>query len=78
LVEVATLVVDERTAVVRIVAASINPSDIKNIAGAMQRKALPRIPGRDYSCVVEKVRAAARRPTENPAISLVTPADPWS
>lgn len=40
------------TAVVRVVAAGINPSDVKNIAGAMPQTTLPRIPGRDYSGVV--------------------------
>ena len=40
------------SAVVRIEAASINPSDVKNIAGRMSQTTLPRIPGRDYSGVV--------------------------
>ena len=40
-------------AVVRIEAASINPSDVKNVAGAMSQTTLPRIPGRDYAGVVE-------------------------
>ncbi len=53
LVEVATPAVDERTALVRVMAASINPSDVKNVAGAMQQTTLPRIPGRDYAGVVE-------------------------
>jgi NADPH2:quinone reductase len=44
---------DERTALVRIMAASINPSDVKNVAGAMKQTTLPRIPGRDYAGVVE-------------------------
>jgi NADPH:quinone reductase-like Zn-dependent oxidoreductase len=34
-------------------AASINPSDVKNVAGAMSQTTLPRIPGRDYAGVVE-------------------------
>lgn len=42
----------DSTAVVRIVAASINPSDVKNVAGRMSQTTLPRIPGRDYSGVV--------------------------
>ena len=42
----------ESTAVVRIEAASINPSDVKNVAGRMSQTTLPRIPGRDYSGVV--------------------------
>jgi NADPH:quinone reductase-like Zn-dependent oxidoreductase len=34
-------------------AASINPSDVKNVAYAMKQTALPRIPGRDFAGVVE-------------------------
>ena len=48
-----TPVADERTAVVRVMAASINPSDVKNVAGAMEQTTLPRIPGRDFAGVVE-------------------------
>jgi NADPH:quinone reductase len=44
---------DGTTAVVRVMAASINPSDVKNVAGAMQQTTLPRIPGRDFAGVVE-------------------------
>jgi NADPH:quinone reductase-like Zn-dependent oxidoreductase len=33
--------------------ASINPSDVKNVAGAIKQTTLPRIPGRDYAGVVE-------------------------
>ncbi len=33
-------------------AASINPSDVKNVAGRMSQTTLPRLPGRDYSGVV--------------------------
>jgi NADPH2:quinone reductase len=40
------------TAVVRVEAASVNPSDVKNIGGRMPQTTLPRIPGRDYSGVV--------------------------
>ena len=43
---------DLRTAVVAVKAASINPSDVKNVAGRMKQTTLPRIPGRDYSGVV--------------------------
>ena len=43
---------DGRNAVVRIEAASVNPSDVKNVAGRMSQTALPRVPGRDYSGVV--------------------------
>jgi NADPH:quinone reductase len=34
-------------------AASINPSDVKNVAGAMRQTTPPRIPGRDFAGVVE-------------------------
>jgi NADPH:quinone reductase len=34
-------------------AASINPSDVKNVAGAMKQTTLPRVPGQDYAGVVE-------------------------
>jgi NADPH:quinone reductase len=40
-------------AVVRVRAASVNPSDVKNIAGQMEGTVLPRVPGRDFSGVVE-------------------------
>jgi NADPH:quinone reductase-like Zn-dependent oxidoreductase len=41
-----------RTAVVAIKATSVNPSDVKNVAGAMKDTLLPRTPGRDFSGVV--------------------------
>jgi NADPH:quinone reductase len=44
---------DQSTALVRVMAASINPSDVKNVAGAMKQTILPRIPGRDFAGVVE-------------------------
>jgi|HubBroStandDraft_1064217.scaffolds.fasta_scaffold00018_93 NADPH2:quinone reductase len=40
------------TAVVSVRAASINPSDVKNVQGRMHQTTLPRVPGRDYSGVV--------------------------
>jgi NADPH:quinone reductase len=43
---------DEMAAVVRAMAASINPSDVKNVAGGMKQTTLPRIPGRDFAGVV--------------------------
>jgi NADPH:quinone reductase-like Zn-dependent oxidoreductase len=46
--------IDNDTALVRVRAASINPSDVKNVAGAMKQTSLPRIPGRDYAGVVER------------------------
>ena len=45
LVEVARPVVGEKTALVRVMAASINPSDVKNVAGTMKQTTLPRSPG---------------------------------
>src|ERR1700744_1172173 len=53
MVDVANPATDATTALVRVMAASINPSDVKNVAGAMQQTTLPRIPGRDYAGVVE-------------------------
>jgi NADPH:quinone reductase-like Zn-dependent oxidoreductase len=53
LVDVAASVADAGTALVRVMAASINPSDVKNVAGAMTQTTLPRIPGRDFAGVVE-------------------------
>jgi len=40
-------------ATVLTMAASINPSDVKNVAGAMKQTTLPRTPGRDFAGVVE-------------------------
>jgi NADPH2:quinone reductase len=53
LAEVANPAVGDSTALVRVMAASINPSDVKNVAGAMHQTTLPRIPGRDFAGVVE-------------------------
>jgi NADPH2:quinone reductase len=39
-------------AVVAVKAASVNPSDVKNVAGAMEWTILPRVPGRDFAGVV--------------------------
>jgi NADPH:quinone reductase-like Zn-dependent oxidoreductase len=39
-------------AVIQVRAASVNPSDVKNVAGAMQGTILPRVPGRDFAGVV--------------------------
>ncbi|UMB68193.1 quinone oxidoreductase family protein [Mycobacterium paraterrae] len=39
-------------AVVRVESASVNPSDVKNVAGAMDWTVLPRTPGRDFAGVV--------------------------
>src|ERR1700733_5086194 len=54
LAEVAAPAVSKTTALVRVMAASINPSDVKNVAGAMKQTRLPRIPGRDFAGVVEQ------------------------
>lgn len=43
---------DAENAVVRVEAASVNPSDAKNVAGRMSQTTLPCVPGRDYSGVV--------------------------
>ncbi|MDT7589153.1 MAG: NADPH:quinone reductase [Pseudonocardiales bacterium] len=39
-------------AVIAVKAASVNPSDVKNVAGAMHWTILPRVPGRDFAGVV--------------------------
>lgn len=39
-------------AVIRVEAASVNPSDVKNVAGYMESTTLPRTPGRDFAGVV--------------------------
>jgi NADPH:quinone reductase-like Zn-dependent oxidoreductase len=53
LADVADPVAGDGFAVVRVTAASINPSDVKNVAGAMEGTTLPRTPGRDFAGVVE-------------------------
>lgn len=39
-------------ALIKVLAAGINPSDVKNVQGAMAGTTLPRIPGRDFAGVV--------------------------
>jgi NADPH:quinone reductase len=39
-------------AVIAVKAGSVNPSDLKNVAGAMEGTTLPRVPGRDFAGVV--------------------------
>lgn len=51
--EIAAPAIDDTMALVRTMAASINPSDVKNVAGAMKQTTLPRTPGRDFAGVVE-------------------------
>jgi len=41
-------------ALVRVVAAGVNPSDVKNVLGLFHETTLPRTPGRDFAGVVEK------------------------
>src|SRR3954463_6718201 len=53
LTEVAIPALAETMALVRVMAASINPSDVKNLAGSMKQTTLPRTPGRDFAGVVE-------------------------
>ncbi|MGO1080037.1 quinone oxidoreductase family protein [Inquilinus sp. CA228] len=53
LVEVPAPAVSEGTALVRVMAASVNPSDVKNVGGSMKQTTLPRIPGRDFAGIVE-------------------------
>ena len=50
--EVPTPRADEGWAVVKVMAAGINPSDVKNVQGKMHGTTLPRIPGRDFAGVV--------------------------
>lgn len=52
--DVATPVADAGTALVQVLGASVNPSDVKNVAGQFSQTTLPRIPGRDFSGVVEE------------------------
>jgi len=43
---------DSRTAIIRVVAGAISPSDVKNVEGKMEHTTLPRVPGRDYAGTV--------------------------
>jgi NADPH:quinone reductase-like Zn-dependent oxidoreductase len=51
-VDLPTPQADAENAVVRIMAASVNPSDVKNVSGHFEHTVLPRTPGRDFSGVV--------------------------
>lgn len=50
--EVPDPVATEDQAVVEVKAGSVNPSDVKNVAGAMEGTVLPRVPGRNFAGVV--------------------------
>jgi NADPH:quinone reductase-like Zn-dependent oxidoreductase len=43
---------DETTAVIKVAAGAISPSDVKNVEGKMEHVTLPRVPGRDYAGTV--------------------------
>jgi NADPH2:quinone reductase len=45
-------IVTRGEAKIKILAASVNPSDVKNIQGKMEGTILPRIPGRDFAGIV--------------------------
>ena len=51
-VDLPTPQADADSAVVQVKAASVNPSDVKNVSGHFEHTVLPRTPGRDFSCVV--------------------------
>lgn len=50
--ELADPVAGDGQAVIAVKAASVNPSDVKNVAGAFPATVLPRVPGRDFAGVV--------------------------
>jgi NADPH2:quinone reductase len=52
LVELPNPKADEITAVVKVAAGAISPSDVKNVEGKMEHVTLPRVPGRDYAGTV--------------------------
>src|SRR5882762_4339437 len=45
---------DSATAIVKVAAGAISPSDVKNVEGKMEHTTLPRVPGRDYAGTVVK------------------------
>jgi NADPH2:quinone reductase len=57
-VDVPTPSADADSAVVQVKSASVNPSDVKNVAGHFAHTVLPRTPGRDFSGVVVEGPAA--------------------
>jgi len=52
LIELPAPKADAATAVVKVAAGSITPSDVKNVEGKMEGTTLPRVPGRDYAGTV--------------------------
>jgi NADPH2:quinone reductase len=52
LVELPDPQADQTTAVVKVAAGAISPSDVKNVEGKMKDVTLPRVPGRDYAGTV--------------------------
>lgn len=50
--EVPTPHASEHEVLVRVLAAGVNPSDVKNVQGGMTGTTLPRIPGRDFAGIV--------------------------
>jgi NADPH:quinone reductase-like Zn-dependent oxidoreductase len=52
LVELADPKTDPVTAIVKVAAGTISPSDVKNVEGKMEHTTLPRVPGRDYAGTV--------------------------
>jgi NADPH2:quinone reductase len=52
LVELPDPQADQTTAVVKVAAGAISPSDVKNVEGKMEDVTLPRVPGRDYAGTV--------------------------
>jgi NADPH2:quinone reductase len=52
LVELPDPEADRTTAIVKVAAGAISPSDVKNVEGKMEHVTLPRVPGRDYAGTV--------------------------
>jgi NADPH:quinone reductase len=52
LAELPDPVATDEQAVIAVKAGSVNPSDVKNVAGAIAGTVLPRVPGRDFAGVV--------------------------
>jgi NADPH2:quinone reductase len=56
--DIADPIPGEGEALVKVLSASINPSDVKNVQGAMEQTTMPRTPGRDFAGVVHQGPAA--------------------